>query len=282
MSKKTFYSVLLVLAALTLVLAAVAGCSRPKPEAKETPAPDATEVVATQTPDSAPTQIIAEPTVITTKPTEAAGEPTTAPSESEGATPTPVVIAPATAVPTTAVPASTPVAGESEGGGEWFLYTLQWGDTLYSLAARYDTTVEAISALNNIKPDDIQAGQQIKIPQSGGVVPPQPGESVEYVVQAGDDLNLIATKFGVSVASIVQANGLSNPDFIYVGQKLVISSGGETTPMVSSEGTTHVVKPGESVDSIAGQYDTTREAIVSANNLVNPNWIYVGQVLTIP
>jgi len=276
MSKKSFYSAFLVLAALVFVLAAVAGCSRPKPEAKETPVPGVTEVVPTQTPESAPTQIVTEPTVVTTKPTVAVAEPTSAASESEGAaTPTAVVIIPATAVPTTA-----PVA---EGGtGEWFLYTIQWGDTLYSLAARYGTTVDAITALNDINADEVQAGQQIKIPQTGTTVAPQPGESVEYVVQAGDDLNLIATKFGVSVEAIVQANGLSNPDFIYVGQKLVISSSGGTTSTVSSGGTTHVVKPGESVDTIAAQYNTTREAIVSANNLVNPNWIYVGQELTIP
>ena len=280
MSKKSFYSVLLVLAALVFVLAAVAGCSRPKPEAQETPEPEATQSVATETPESAPTQIVVEPTVVTTKPTDSAGEPTTAPSESEGvgATPTAVVI-----VPATAIPAVTPA---TEGGSaEWFLYTIQWGDTLYSLAARYDTTVDAISALNDVNADEIQAGQQIKIPQTGGAVAPVPGESVEYVVQAGDDLNLIATKFGVSVDDIVAANGLANPDFIYVGQKLVISSsagGTSTTSTSTTWGTTHVVKPGESVDTIAAQYDTTREAIVSANNLVNPNWIYVGQELKIP
>jgi len=281
MSKKSFYSGLLVLATLVLVLSAVAGCSRPKPEAKETPEveTEATDAVATATLEPAPTQIVAEPTVITTRPTEEAEESESAPSESEsaGSTPTPVVI-----VPATSVPAATPAPEGST--AEWFLHTVQWGDTLYSLAARYDTTVEAISALNNIgSPDELQAGQQIKIPQAGVIVQPQPGESVEYVVQAGDDLNLIATKFGVTVSAITQANGITNPDFIFVGQKLVIpSSDGTPSTTAPAGGTTHVVKPGESVDSIAAQYGTTREAIASANNLVNPNWIYVGQELQIP
>ena len=276
MSKKWFNSILLVLATLVIILSAVAGCSRPKPEAKETPTEVAAKVEPTNTPGSAPTQIVAEPTVVTTIPTKEAAGPTTAPAESGGAeaTPTAVVI-----VPATAIPGSPPTAGE--GSGEWFLYTVRYGDTLYSLAARYSTTVEVLSALNNLtSPDQLQAGQQIKIPQEGAALP-QPGASVEYLVQAGDDLQLIANKFGVTVSAIVQANGIANPDFIYVGQKLVIPSG-DAPVAAPSGGTVHVVKPGESVDIIASQYNTTREAIVAANSLVNANWIYVGQTLKIP
>ena len=67
MSKKSFYPALLVVAALAIVLFAAEGCSRPKPEAKETPvAEETTEpVAATQTPESAPTQVSVEPTVVT-------------------------------------------------------------------------------------------------------------------------------------------------------------------------------------------------------------------------
>ena len=271
MNKKSLFSVLLILAALVLVLSIVAGCSRPKPEAKETPTVVAEE--ASDTPEPAPTQIVAEPTVVTTKPTQVAPAPTSA-AGTEGENPTPIptqaVVAP---VPT------TPAPGEST--EKWFLYTVRWGDTLYSLAARYSTTVEAISALNDIShPDQLQAGMQIKIPKGEGAAP-QPGTPAEYIVQAGDDLNAIANKFGVTVDAIVKANGLTNPDFIYVGQKLVISSGGDV-PAAPSGGTVHVVKPGETIDIIAAKYSTTRAAIVAANNLVNANWIYVGQTLQIP
>ena len=272
MNKKSFFSVLLVLVAFTLVLSVVAGCSRPKPEAKTTPTVILEET--SDTPEPAPTQIVAEPTVVTTKPTQAVPAPTSTVGAG-GENPTPI----STQVAITPIP-STPAPAETS--EEWFLYTVRWGDTLYSLAARYSVTVEAITALNDIgQPDELQAGMQIKIPTAGSGAVPQPEAPAEYVVQAGDDLNAIANKFGVTVDAIVKANGLTNPDFIYVGQKLVISSGGEA-PAVPSGGTVHVVKPGETIDIIAAKYNTTRAAIVAANNLVNANWIYVGQTLQIP
>ena len=268
MNKKSVFSVLLVLVAFTLVLSVAAGCSRPKPEAKTTPT--AVPEETSDAPEPAPTQIVADPTVVTTKPTQAAPAPTSAVGTGEE-NPTPISITP---IPPTPAPAET-----SE---EWFLYTVRWGDTLYSLAARYSVTVEAITALNDIShPDELQAGMQIKIPTAGSGAVPQPEAPAEYVVQAGDDLNAIANKFGVTVDAIVKANGLTNPDFIYVGQKLVISSSGDV-PAAPSGGTVHVVKPGETIDIIAAKYSTTRAAIVAANNLVNANWIYVGQTLQIP
>jgi putative chitinase len=105
---------------------------------------------------------------------------------------------------------------------------------------------------------------------------------VEYIVQAGDDLGLIASKFGVTVDDIVRANGLSNPNFIYVGQKLVIPTTSGGTAPAPSGGRVHVVKPGETLLMIASMYGTTPEAIAQANGLTNPNWIYVGQTLRIP
>ena len=269
---KTIFSIALIAVVITLLVSSVAGCARPKPEPKLTPTATVVEPAATNTPVAAPTQVIAEPTVVTTKPTQIAPQPTSGAAQEAAATPTPVVIA---TVPTSSTPAvSSPEAN-------WFLYTVRWGDTLYSLAARYGTTVEAISALNGIsRPDQIQAGQQIKIPKSGAAAPPSE-TAAEYIVQAGDNLNAIANKFGVTVEALMRANGLTNPDFIYVGQKLVIPAAGVAEPAPSG-GRTHVVKPGESIDMIAAMYGTTREAIVAANNLANPNWIYVGQVLRIP
>lgn len=282
MSKKVIFS-LGVMALVMLILVSAGGCTRPKPEAKATPTAAVGEtVLETATPAPAVTQVVS-PTVVTTSPTTAAPQPTGAAGEASAApTPTPVVIE----VTPAATPAVTPAAPQPAGGEEWVLYTIEWGDTLYSLAARYGTTVEAIMALNPTltSPDQIQAGMQVKIPKgSGGAVTPVTGGGVEYIVQAGDDLGLIASKFGVTVDDIVRANGLSNPNFIYVGQKLVIpaASGGGTAPAPSG-GRVHVVKPGETLLMIASMYGTTPEAIAQANGLTNPNWIYVGQTLRIP
>ncbi|MFN2115611.1 MAG: LysM peptidoglycan-binding domain-containing protein [Anaerolineae bacterium] len=105
-----------------------------------------------------------------------------------------------------------------------------------------------------------------------------------HIVQPGDTLYSIANKYGVSAASIAQANGLVNPDYIYVGQRLVIpGSYHPGTPGYPPSGScTHVVALGETLSGIAWQYGTTVAALMQANGISNPDYIYAGQTLTIP
>jgi LysM repeat protein len=125
-------------------------------------------------------------------------------------------------------------------------YTVQYGDTLYSIARRFGTTVSAITAVNNIpNPNLIYVGQQLEIPTGGTnpppttplppqptqVPPPQPpGGSTTYVVQPGDTLSSIARRFGTTVSAIVAANNIANPNLIYPGQVLIIPTGSTTPP----------------------------------------------------
>ncbi len=119
----------------------------------------------------------------------------------------------------------------------------------------------------------------VSTPATGAVAPPAAGETV-YVVQWGDTLSAIAWRYGTTVAAIVQRNGLADPSRIYVGQRLIIPTGGG----VPAPGGTqiHIVQSGETLFSIARRYGTTVEAIVRANNLANPSLIYPGQRLVIP
>lgn len=103
--------------------------------------------------------------------------------------------------------------------------------------------------------------------------------SVVHVVQWGETLTLIARHYGVSTAAIVQANGLANPNYIYAGQRLIIPS---TAPPPAGDVTTYVVRRGDTTSAIAHRFGTTVNAIASFNCLMNPNLIYVGQVLQIP
>jgi LysM repeat protein len=105
-----------------------------------------------------------------------------------------------------------------------------------------------------------------------------------HVVQRGENLTRIAARYGTSVRAIMQTNGLSNPNFIWVGQRLVIpgSGGGGGAGSGGGSGTTHVVQRGETLYSIARRYGTSVSAIVSANGLRNPNYIWAGQRLRIP
>ena len=107
---------------------------------------------------------------------------------------------------------------------------------------------------------------------------PYPGVSFPYVVQWGDTLYGISAKFGVTVNAIVAANGLANPNLIYVGQVLTIPGG--TTP--PSPGGAYVVLAGDNLFRIGLKYGVLWQAIAAANYIMPPWKIYVGQVLVIP
>jgi LysM repeat protein len=111
---------------------------------------------------------------------------------------------------------------------------------------------------------------------SGGVV---------HVVCRGETLSGIAYRYGTSVWAIASANHIPNPSYIWVGQRLVIPSGGGYVDGGYHGGvcgSVHVVCRGETMYSIARRYGTTVWAIASANGIANPNYIWAGQRLKIP
>lgn len=92
-------------------------------------------------------------------------------------------------------------------------YTVQRGDTLSEIAARFGTTVSELVRLNNIADRDrIYVGQVLVLPGDGCVD--------TYVVQSGDTLSGIAARYGTTVARLAGINGIRNTDRIYVGQVL--------------------------------------------------------------
>jgi LysM repeat protein len=104
------------------------------------------------------------------------------------------------------------------------------------------------------------------------------GVPVTYTVQAGDWVYNIARKFAVSPNSIIEANGLRPPYSLHVGQTLTIPAGGT----YDGGGNVYIVRPGDTLYSIARRYGKTVTAIASANNLINIHFIFVGQRLVIP
>ncbi len=99
-----------------------------------------------------------------------------------------------------------------------------------------------------------------------------------YTVRPGDTLSEIAAEQGTSVRALVEANGLSNPNRIYVGQTLTIPGAG-AGPVSGT--TTHIVRSGESLSSIAAKYGLTVQELAAANGITNTNVIYVGTRLSI-
>ena len=105
-------------------------------------------------------------------------------------------------------------------------YVVQRGDTLSAIAARYGTTAWALAAINGIaNVNRIYAGQRLcvsTVTPPGPLPPPPPGPGSYYTVRWGDTLSGIAARTGWSAAYLAQVNHLTNPNFIFAGQKLMI------------------------------------------------------------
>lgn len=100
-------------------------------------------------------------------------------------------------------------------GGSSFSYTVKSGDTLWLLANRFGTSVDAIKRLNGLTSDNLQIGQILQIPTE------QPTGYFNYTVKSGDTLWLLANRFGTTVDAIKRLNGLSS-DSLQIGQVLRI------------------------------------------------------------
>jgi murein DD-endopeptidase MepM/ murein hydrolase activator NlpD len=97
-----------------------------------------------------------------------------------------------------------------------------------------------------------------------------------HIVQRGETLYRIAQRYGLTVDDLVRLNGITNPNDIAVGQRLLVpSKPGVEQPKA------HVVQPGETLRSIAQLYNVSVEQLAALNNIANPNSIYVGQVLKV-
>lgn len=102
---------------------------------------------------------------------------------------------------------------------------------------------------------------------------------VIHTVQTGETLASIAASYGTTVGELARRNNLRNANRIYIGQRLLIQPGSEVAP--SAAAGMHVVRRGETLSGIAGQYNTTVAALKQANNL-RSSTIFVGQRLRIP
>jgi len=147
--------------------------------------------------------------------------------------------------------------------GDTELYQVKNGDTLYSIAKKYNITVNELKQLNDIINDDLSVGQLLTVPSGLSLVN-------SYIVSQGDTLYSIAKKFDISVNKLKEYNNLSS-NLLNVGQKILIPLGNDTT---------YVVKSGDTIYSIAREFNTTVDKIKELNNLDN-NIISVGQILIV-
>jgi len=266
-----------VLVVLLLVLAlTLAGCERDRPAATSgTPGvllPIGTTGPGTPGPEGE--QVLATPIPL------------------EGTTATPSLLRPAA---TSQAQAGTAAPAAASPAGAAGVYTVQRGDNLGSIAQKFGMTTKDLLAVNPsiTNPDVLTVGQQIKLPagpslsapaaSSGSTSSGQTGGTQVYTVQKGDILSSIAKRFGVTLAALQQANNITNPDKIIVGQKLTIPAGSSAAaPAASSGSRSYTVQRGDTMGTIAVKFGVTVAQLQAANNIADPNKITVGQVLKIP
>ncbi|MGI6112923.1 MAG: LysM peptidoglycan-binding domain-containing protein [Mahellales bacterium] len=162
-----------------------------------------------------------------------------------------------------------------------FPYIIQAGDTLFALARRFNTTVDAIIRLNpGIDPQSLRIGQRICIPgvPSPGACPPG---TFPYIIQAGDTFFSLAQRFGTTVDAIIRANPGVDPNRLMIGQRICIP--GVPPPGACPPGTfPYIIRAGDTFFSLAQRFGTTVDAIIRANPGVDPNRLMIGQRICIP
>ncbi len=153
------------------------------------------------------------------------------------------------------------------------LYTVKRGDTLYGIAKQFNTTVDALKALNNLTNNNLMIGQTLIIPTTTTNPVPEPDDGSEYIVKAGDSLYSIAQKFNTTVNDLIEFNNLPTT-ILQVGQSLRI-------PNPTPSNIIYTVKRGDTLYKIANIYGVSVDAIKKLNNLDN-NTLTIGQQLYIP
>ncbi len=147
-------------------------------------------------------------------------------------------------------------------------YVVKKGDTLYSIAKKYNTSVDNLKSINNITTDSLAIGQIIKLPSTSSTA------SDTYIVKKGDSLYSIARTYNTSVDKLKEINNLTS-NALAIGQVLKLPSSN------ASENVVYTVKKGDSLYSIAREYGTTIDAIKKLNNITS-NTLSIGQKLLLP
>jgi len=152
-------------------------------------------------------------------------------------------------------------------GGNY--YTVKSGDSLWSIAKKYNISVSDLKNANGLTNSLLSIGDVLKIPT---IVKEEPKQNV-YIVKKGDSLYKIAQNYDTTVSEIMQLNNLTSTS-LSVGQVLEI-------PIKNVSSDTYTVKSGDNLYKIAQNYNTTVDELKRLNNLTG-NLLNIGQVLKIP
>lgn len=149
-------------------------------------------------------------------------------------------------------------------------YTVKRGDTLWSIAKKYNVSVADLKDANGLTSSTLRLGQVLKIP----VTEVEEAKENVYIVKRGDTLYKIAQNYDTTVSDLIKLNNLTNTS-LSIGQMLEI-------PIVSpSTVSTYTVKKGDTLYKIAQDNNTTVDELKQLNNLTS-NTLSIGQLINLP
>lgn len=151
-------------------------------------------------------------------------------------------------------------------------YIVKKGDSLYSIANKYNTTIDELKRINNLTSNILSIGQVLKLPSDKVSDIEKEENTISYTVQKGDSLYSIARKYDTTIDRIKDLNNLTT-NLLSIGQVLLI-------PTDTNLETTYTVQKGDSLYSIAKKYNTTVDRLKQLNNLTS-NLLSIGQILIV-
>jgi LysM repeat protein len=160
-------------------------------------------------------------------------------------------------------------------------YTVRAGDTLFSIAQRYGTTVAELQRLNpGVDPTSLQVGRILCVPPLPTPIPGAcPSGSEPYIVRSGDTFFAIARRLNTTVSEIERLNPGVDSQSLVVGQRLCVPRGPVTR---QCPGFNYVIQSGDTFSALAARYGVTVESLREWNPFINPESIPVGAIICIP
>jgi len=161
------------------------------------------------------------------------------------------------------------------------------GETLSEIADRHGVSLTRLMQANGItNPNMVIAGQKLVLPGARSTATAgTSARSGSVTVQPGETLSEIADRQGVSLNRLMQANGITNPNMVIAGQKLVVPGARSTASAAAPRPlptAPYTVKSGETLSEIADRFGTSTERLIQLNRISNPNMVVAGTRLAIP
>lgn len=196
----------------------------------------------------------------------------------------------------------------------WIHYKIRSGDTLTTIAKKFNTTPDSLKKMNALANNNLKIGSKLIVPQSGMLVAKsnkpsslklakneietalkkmqkqytlQPGDTL-YMIRKNDTLQKIAGRFHISVRNLLAANSMNRPHALVYGQQLIIPThlmksathSSQKYAMVAGD-TVYMVRSGDTLEKIANKFHTSAPAIRIAN-LMSNNHLQVGDQIVVP